>query len=229
MKPRRCPHCHGFTLIEMIITLCVFLLLAGAIFSIFGATLESASTLQDNQNREDSAQALESWLRHSFQALPADGVLISYHRDSQALPVSGVIWGAGADLRALDLQRQPNGNDLLRMANYQPDKDDSSLRSGDALKSAELTKFQEQVLSEDPALAWRPLMRDIKSMGWRFRKQSGGNWADTSVAGKPLVAELVFQAAGVKAAIVNDFWIPPLQPPGDPALPAAAPAVSVNP
>ena len=42
----------------MIITLCVFVLLAGAVFGIFSATLESVASLQNDQNRNDETEAL---------------------------------------------------------------------------------------------------------------------------------------------------------------------------
>jgi prepilin-type N-terminal cleavage/methylation domain-containing protein len=216
-------HPRGFTLIEMMITLGVFLLLAGAIFSIFGATLQSASTLEDNQNREDETQALGSWLRQSLLALPAEGNLVSYHRDGRPFDVSGIIWGAGDDLRALDLQPQANGNYTLRLASYRPGDAGSlsGLPPGPAGYTAALAAFQTQVFQDDPGLSWRPLIRDLKSVDWRFRTANVTVWQDTSVGGKPVLAEMTLQAAGATGPIVDDFWIPPVQSAG---LPTSAPA-----
>jgi prepilin-type N-terminal cleavage/methylation domain-containing protein len=222
----------GFTLIEMLITLSVFLLLAGAIFSIFGATLQGANTLQDDQNRSDQADALGAWLKQSFLDLPATGVLVSYHREGRPFHVSGVIWGAGDQLRALDLQEQPNGNYLLRYSTAPPPDQDFDVagQTGTAGYSAALIRFQTQVMADDPSLSWRVLVRDLKSADWRFRQPQALDWVDISSGGKPLVAELTVQLAGKPDAMVDDFWIPPVQPAslGTAAPPVAAPTV-VNP
>jgi prepilin-type N-terminal cleavage/methylation domain-containing protein len=215
----------GFTLIEMIITLSVFLLLAGAIFSIFGATLQSADTLQDDQNREDQSEALGAWLRQSFLALPAQGTLVSYHRNDRPFRVSGIIWGTADNLHALDLQAQANGHYLLRLA-VANEVADGTGPAQTAGYPAALAKFQTQVFDDDPALSWRVLVRDLQSADWRFRVANSTDWSDVATSGKPLLAELTFQPAAAAGAIVDDFWIPPVQPAGLPALvapPVAAP------
>jgi prepilin-type N-terminal cleavage/methylation domain-containing protein len=221
--------CRGFTLIEMLITLSVFLLLAGAIFSIFGATLEGATTLQDDQNRSDQSEVLGAWLRQAFLALPAEGVLVSYHRDDRPFHVSGVIWGTGDQLGALDLQPQANGNYALRYCTPPTDQNLTLAgQTGTTRYSAILIKFQGLVFNDDPSLNWRVLVRDLKSADWRFRAVNAVDWVDTSTGGKPLLAELTFQLAGKADSVVEDFWIPPVQPPnsGTAAPPVAAP---VNP
>ena len=111
---------RGFTLIEVVITLCVFVLLAAAVFGIFTATLESAASLQDNQTRNDQVEALGAWLKHSLLDVPARGSIVSYRREGIPFHVTGLAWGAGEDLQALDLHLQPNGQYTLRLAAYQP-------------------------------------------------------------------------------------------------------------
>ena len=214
----------AFTLIEMIITLSVFLLLAGAIFSIFGATLQSAATLQENQNREDSSQALAAWLRHIFIGLPADGVLFSYHRESESSGVSGIVWGSGNDLHALDVVAQPNGLWELRLAAYQSDNSQSEA----SMQAAVVAAFQTQILNHEQELTWRPLLRDLKRVSWQFRGVNSTTWVDATSGSKPNLVQLVFQPAGMLNEVVDDFWLPPLVPAGNPALPIATPSVSAN-
>lgn len=227
MNARSSKSRSGFTLIEMIITLCVFILLAGAIFSIFGATLQGATTLQDDQTRSDQTEALGAWLRESFLSLPAEGMLISYHRESDAFHVSGVIWDAGDQLRALDLQQEANGNYLLRLA-VGPETlagtgPDIAGQTGTASYTAALVKFRTAVFNDDASLPWRILVRELKSADWRFRAANSVTWMDSSSAGKPLLAEFTFQPAGSDQPIVDDFWIPPVQAPN---MGLAAPAVA---
>jgi prepilin-type N-terminal cleavage/methylation domain-containing protein len=204
----------GFTLIEMIITLCVFVMLAASVFGIFSATLESAGALRDNQNRQDQVEALAAWLEQSFLAMPANGTLVSYHRDGRPFRVSGIIWGSGSDLQALDLQMQANGNYTLRLATYaladsSSPGDQASNVTATAGYSPALARFQTQVFNDDAALTWRPLVRDLKSADWRFRTLNSTDWQDTFSNGKPVLTELTFQPAGTSSAIVDDFWIPP--------------------
>jgi prepilin-type N-terminal cleavage/methylation domain-containing protein len=214
MNARPCSGRSGFTLIEMIITLCVFVLLAAMVFSIFDATLESAGTLQDNQNRQDRAEALAAWLKQSLLALPANGTLVSYHREGRPFHVSGIIWGAGDDLQALDLQAQTNGSYTLRLASCvvsdsSSSDDQSANLTGAVGYSQALARFQTQVFNDDSALSWRPLIPDLKSADWRFRSLNTPDWQDTFTMGKPVLVQLTFLPPGTSSAIVDDFWIPP--------------------
>jgi prepilin-type N-terminal cleavage/methylation domain-containing protein len=229
MKMRSDTRRGGFTLIEVIITLCVFVLLAGAVLGIFSATLESAASLQDDQNRNDETEALGAWLKQSLLDLPAGGAVTSYHRDGIPFHVSGIIWGAGENLEALDLHLQANGNYLLRLATYEPPA--SSGRGIDGLTTASvpLSLFTAQVVNDNPALAWRPLVRDLKSANWRFRYFGRENWLDSAGGAKPVIAEFNFQVAGASDAITDDFWIPPTQPASNPALTPSTSTVTTNP
>jgi prepilin-type N-terminal cleavage/methylation domain-containing protein len=220
----------GFTLIEMVITLCVFLLLAAAVFGIFSATLESASTLQDNQARNDRTEALGAWLKRSLLDLPASGAIASYHRDGSPFHVSGLVWGAGQDLQALDLQLQPNGEYTLRLAAYRPQPSANQLTGQTALTSL-LPQFVSQVQQDNPTLSWRTLVRDLKSADWRFLAFNTSQWQDflTPSQQKPAIVELTFQPGGTTSLITDDFWIPPTLPASNLAIPIAPPAVSANP
>jgi prepilin-type N-terminal cleavage/methylation domain-containing protein len=199
----------GFTLIEMVITLCIFVMLAAAVFGIFSATLESVGSLQDNQNHEDQAEALGAWLKQSFLALPADGTILSLHREGAPFEVADLIWGDGDELRVLDLHLQADGNYTLRLASFVPSS------SSRALAVASLPRvFADEVTADDPSLEWRPLIRNIKTADWRFRLPNAAIWQDS--------------APGSLSAVTDDFWIPPLQPPNN-LVPAPAATVTANP
>jgi prepilin-type N-terminal cleavage/methylation domain-containing protein len=215
----------GFTLIEMIMTLCIFLLLAAAVFGIFSATLESSSSLQDNESRSDVTQALSGWLRQSLLDVPGTGTVASYRRPGIPFHVTGIVWGAGDDLQALDLQPQNNGEYTLRLAGYQPPPGAGTGVNGAVNSAASLSQFIALLVRDDPALSWRPLVRDVKSADWRFRVTGVPDWQDTASGQKPLLAEFTFQVAGASGPASDDFWIPPTLPP---QLGTAAP-VAANP
>jgi len=203
----------GFTLIEVIITLSIFLLLAGAVFGIFTATLESVASLQDNQNQSDETQALGAYLKKSFLDVPAQGTIASFHRDNAPFKVSGIIWGSGDDLRALDMQLQRNGYYTLRMTSYTP----PAFPQGPAL-----TIFQRQVVTNDSTLLWRPLLRDVRTADWRFREPNSSIWEEQTSSARPSLAEFTIELAGANLGVTDDFWIPPTQPAGNAVAAAAA-------
>jgi prepilin-type N-terminal cleavage/methylation domain-containing protein len=204
---------RGFTLIEVIITLSIFILLAAAVFGIFTATLESVAGLQDNQNQGDEVEALGAFLKKTFIDLPPEATIVSYHRDSVPFKVSGLIWGSHDNLHALDTQLQPNGFYTLRTASYTPPA---------TTPPEPLSTFQRQILTDDPSLFWRPLVRDIRSADWKFRTFGSPQWQDQTAGPKPALAEFAMQLAGANAVITDDFWIPPTQPAGNPVIAAAA-------
>ena len=220
----------GFTLIEVIITLCVFILLAAAVFGIFSATLESSSTLQDELSRKDSSEALGGWLRQSLLDLPASGTLTSYSRPGSPFHVSGIVWGAGEDLRALDLQLQSNGLYTLRLTTYQPSGNSGIGANGVIGPSVMMSQFTAEVVRDDGSLTWRPLVRDLKAADWRFRGFGGTNWQDAARGPKPVLAEFVFQISGTSSPVTEDYWIPPTQPLLNPIAGAStAPTVTATP
>ena len=198
---------RGFTLIEMMITLGVFLLLAGAVFQIFGATLTGAGELQDNQSREDKTEAFGAWLKHQFLALPAAGLVASYHRDGSLLRTTCLVWGPSGDLQALDLHTQPDGRYTLRLAQCPPSDTEADLPA--AVRS---DAFARQVMADDPALEWRPLLRDLTSGSWRFRSGGAHVWQDTANGDRESVIEFDFKAAGAAVDVTEDCWVPPVQP-----------------
>jgi prepilin-type N-terminal cleavage/methylation domain-containing protein len=204
--------CGGFTLIEMIITLCVFLLLASAVFSLFDATLESASSLQDNQARSDQADAMGAWLKKVFSSMPPNAQIVSLRREGVPFDASDIVWGTAESLNALDLHLQNNGLYTLRFA--------ASAASGSSLGNSNqgaLAEFSRQVLNDEPALPWRDLMRDLKMADWRFRSQNNTDWVDVAPGDRQLLVQFSFQLAASRKVVVDDCWIPPVvAPPGVP-------------
>ena len=212
MKPTPTAGRRGFTLIEMIITLCVFLLLAGAVFNIFNATLQGVAGLQDDQDQADQTEALHAWLAASFLAVPEGGLFVSYRRENSPFDVSNLVWQSGRQLEALDLSLQPNGHYTLRLAVASP--------------ALDATDFERAVLQDDPSLAWRPLVHDIVAADWRFRGRSDQDWEQAAPGGRELLVQFTYQVAGTRRAVVDDCWIPPLAPAHDFSSLVAANAVS---
>ena len=209
---RRQKSVRGFTLVEVIVTMGVFILLAASVFGIITGVLQSASTLQENQNHRDQIAALNAYLKQKLQGLPAREVLLSYRRgDGEGLAQNGIILSDNGNGTAIDAKVQANGYYTLRIATY----------------SAEVAQ-RTDVIKDDSNLTWTPLIQDVKTISWKFQDINTPQWLDqwSNPNIKPNLVELSILLAGDIQATTMDFWIPTiiptsltpgLQPNGQPA------------
>ena len=208
---------RGFTLVEMVITLTVFVLLSAAIFGIISGVLESAGSLQDNQNRGDQAMALQAFFRRQLAGLPATGVVASYKRgDSEGLEQNGIFFGSSEYLTAVDAKVQANGLYTFRTTTLLPG----------AGANSNPAAFLQLLTTDDPSLSWRPLVHDVKDVSWKFQASGASSWIDhwESPSGKPNMIEFSVLIAGDLRPTVTDVWLPPLVTPPV-ASPTAPPTV----
>jgi prepilin-type N-terminal cleavage/methylation domain-containing protein len=198
---------RGFTLLEMVITLVVFVLLAGAVFGIMTGVMQGASTLQDNQNHSDQLIALNAFLKKKLAEMPAQSSLMSYRRgDGEGLDQNGLLFAYENLAEAIDAKVQANGYYTLRMASYDPTMAQNGVAPGDILSAA--------VLRDDPTLNWTPLVHDLKDIEWKFQDLNSTQWVDQWSNGstKPNLIECSLQLAGDLQPITMDFWMPRLVP-----------------
>ena len=198
---------RGFTLIEMMMALTIFILLAGAVFGIMTGVLQGTATLQDSQAHRDVVDALDLFLKQQFSSIPPSGSLTSYIRgDGDGLDQTGVIYGTGAQATAIDAIRQPNGYYTLRLTTY------VSTYVNGTLPDARQT-LQIMVSNNDPELAWTPLVKDLKDLSWKFEDQNATQWADLWIGnGKPSFIEFSVLPAGDLVAAKMDYWLPKVDP-----------------
>jgi prepilin-type N-terminal cleavage/methylation domain-containing protein len=195
----------GFTLVEMIITLTVFVILSAAIFGIVSGVLQSASSLQQNQNRADETTALRTYLDSSLNELPGGSQLTSYRRgDGEGLGQNGIIFGTDNLLTAVDAQMQANGLYTLRTCTF--------ATTGTDANSA--TKFTQLVCGNDPSLSWTGLLRDVKDISWHFQELNNAVWAEewSNASHKPNLVEFTITLAGDLQPTTMEFWLPPVVP-----------------
>jgi type II secretory pathway pseudopilin PulG len=194
---------RGFTLVEMVVTLGVFILLAASVFGILSAILQSSSALADDQFREDEAGALTGYLQHQFRHIAERGLALTYRRAGQEQG-PGLIFGTASKMVALEAAPAPNGLCLLRETRFVPPRG-SQL---DARTQALL--LERMVLRDDDALVWTPLLRDVRTLAWRFQDAKQAVWTtvlpDTGT--QPALIELTLEIAGDRHERTADFWIP---------------------
>lgn len=194
----------GFTLLEMVITLGIFILLATAVFGLMTGVLESTSTLQDNQNHHDQIVALNAYLKNKLTSMPAVGTLVSYQRGTgDGLLQNGIVYGLATQASAIDAKPQANGYYLLRLTTYIP-----PTGPGQLPQDARQVLLQ-AVTADDPTLVWTPLITDLKTLDWRFLDFNATLWVDIwGSASKPNLVEFSMQPAGDLQPTTMDFWIP---------------------
>jgi len=216
---------NGFTLLEMMITLAIFLLLAAAVFGILTGVLQTSSSLQDNQNRRDQTVSLNAFLKKKLGEMSAQSVLISYKRgDGEGLLQNGIIFGQDEMVTAIDAKIQANGYYTLRFAAYDP-----AMMPNGSSASPE-TIFYDAIANDNTSVNWKPLIRDIKTLDWKFQDLNSTQWFDqwSNAGAKPNLVEFSMQGAGDLQPSTMDFWIPRIAPvsiviPPQPTTPPATP------
>jgi prepilin-type N-terminal cleavage/methylation domain-containing protein len=198
---------RGFTLFEMMITVTVMLILAVMVFTLMTGVLRSASTLQDNQDRNDRLSSLYAFLMHKLTMLPARSTIASYTRgDGEGLVVSGIIFGNTNLATAIDGKLQDNGLYVLRMTSF------ATSEAGQQSQDARQTLTQ-SVTTDDPTLTWTTLLKDVKTMTWKFQDATQVQWDDTwTQSATPNLVEFDLQGGGDVQPTTMDFWVPKINP-----------------
>jgi prepilin-type N-terminal cleavage/methylation domain-containing protein len=189
---------RAFTLVEMVITLSVFLLLAGMVFAILISVLQATTQLEDNRDRGDTASALRAFLRTQLQEPSGDDQMMSYHLDGNAADAGGLAYSVDGHWAALDTDPQPNGLYTLRAGRLP------------FSVAPNIQLFVRDVLGRDPHIAWIVLQRDVRMFNWRFLDFKATQWTDTwqNPLGRPNLAECTYESSGQLQASVMDLWIP---------------------
>jgi len=208
-SPVRCRSIKGFTLLEMMITLAIFVLLCAAIFGIVSGVLKGSAGLVDNQNRQDQVVALNAYLKNKLADLPAQSFLLSYRRGTgDGLKLNGIVFGGNGGSIAIDATPQPNGLYLLRRGILPMT---GSMPAGGG---AAVVLPPGLLQDEDATLDWVPLIHDVKSIEWKFQQPTSTLWEEqwSNTANKPNIVEFTIQLAGDLQPTTMDFWIPPIAP-----------------
>jgi hypothetical protein len=187
----------------MMITLAIFMLLAAAVFGILTGVLQSTSTLQDNQNHRDQVAALNAFLKKNLGEMPAQSTITSYQRgDGEGLVQNGVIFGTVNLATAIDAKVQANGYYTLRLATMP-----SVIMNGQVQDARSL--LQQSVTTDDPTLAWRPLITDIKTLDWQFLDFGQTVWVELwNSSANPNLVQFSMQPAGDLQPTSMYFWLP---------------------
>jgi hypothetical protein len=187
----------------MMITLSVFLILSIMIFDLMSGVLQSASTLQDNQNRSDEVSSLYNFIKTRLTMMPSRSTVASYTRgDGEGLIQNGIIFGNTNLATAIDGKIEPNSLYLLRLTSFATEADAQDPQDA-------RTVLMQAVTTDDPTLVWTPLIKDVKTLAWKFQDAALVQWDDTWTAtATPNLIEFTLQAPGETQTTTMDFWVP---------------------
>ncbi len=209
-KPRH----HGFTLLELVISIGLLAILVGMVFGTARTSLALGNTIVKSQNEEMLHQAFFELLNQRFSSLPGntrfdlkvEGSGTHYITDLtlQNVPLS-FTWGGQARVaKAVQLCTVKRRSGYLDIVlKYYPEE---------ILKDSE-SNFSSQ--TENKPYAEIVLLTDVRFFEWRVLDGRSMEWQyDWDLRGRlPLQLELTLAIGAKGEEIRQIFWVPPKQNP----------------
>lgn len=197
----------GFTLLEVLLAISIFVLLAGAIYFVVASSVAVGEMVGDHQITSRGLDACERFLRDGFRNLPAAAQIEVGTRDMGQL-------GTAIDLV---IRRAVGGFSIGNMDASGSSVVLSAMPDGRGKARLSLTRFAEK-LSESELQAhlaraeWLPLLEDIDALRWRFRPPGVPRFAEIwkRGQGRPEFVELEISAAG-RETMTWVFCLPALK------------------
>ncbi len=191
---------RGFTLLEVILAMVIMLLLAGAIYSISSASIESTKEVIAEQFAMRRLAGFLQIVRTAFLNLPANGTLFLSNDSHNTIPdlvfenATGLFGVASLAGGTLTLSAQPNSDGSRTF---------SILRIPKNVQGVALEQFYDHT-------SWIKLLPKVQKPTWSFFYQ--GEWVDEWPRGspRPLLVRLRMEVAGFPETIESIFYVPAL-------------------
>lgn len=197
----------GFTFIEIVVVLIIFVLLAGGIYATVNAAITASAVLSEENIRSQRLSAFIGLLRRTFHNLPATarvsgGVRVEGGRGIPEIVLRdapGVFeWGAGGT---------SSGTILLSAVPRLGGGMQFSLLS---LPSSLGEQERLEALQDGK---WMRLLPDLREARWRFFDEAQQDWREDWPEGmdRPKLIELSLQQLGEEVPRSYVFWLPPVE------------------
>lgn len=215
---------RGFTLIEMVLALTIFVLLIAGIFAIANSSIELSSDLAYAQERALMRQNLIEFLRKSFRSLPGDTELELRVQNVGGTYLPTLVVYAGGSAFSPGPALPPEAS----LEVYVEERPGGYLRVGVRALDAEQTFAARQNRPVKVARGSEiPLLDNVGRFEWRFYNGRTNQWENywKLGQGRPLFAELSL-VLDDRREVRAVFWIPPIVRPaatGVPGAPGGAP------
>lgn len=195
---------QGFTLIEVMLALMIFTLLAGAVFTSVQAVSSASAVLGVEQLRARKIDAFLTWVRRGFRNLSGRSEVILRTRDSG---------GAG---RAVELiiRRAPGAFSLGEFDANGGEVVLSAIPDGRGTATISVTRFPSSMSVSDSVkflekAEWLPLLEGVRTLQWTFWNPDEQKFIEEWTEGQPL-PKLVHLKMGLDSGeIVEAVFRPP--------------------
>jgi|GEM_PF-505763 len=205
----------GFTLLEVILAMAIMVLLAGAIYSISSAAIESTKETIVEQFTMRRIAGFLQITRNAFLNLPANGAIFLSNDSNNSIPdlnfenATGLFGIASLGGGTLTLSAQPSSDGTRTF---------SILRIPKNIQGNDLTHFYENA-------SWVKLLPKVQKPHWSFFYN--GDWVDEwpRGSGRPQLVRLEMEVAGLQEPLETIFYVPAIakknfeRPLGIPVIP----------
>ena len=193
-------HSRAFTLLEIVVAMAVFSVIAVSVFGVIDATMVSSGELQASQRINRETTAFIELCRKTFATLPAAAVIHSDPAEATAPDGQELLftnapsifsWGDNSlnyGTTTLGVRAQDDGNFSLSISrsDFVPPDDDASPAGNGITPDAMLEP-------DDQGRYWLALIPDLQWVQWRFYDPNINDWTDTWTQGaRPHLVELQF-------------------------------------
>jgi prepilin-type N-terminal cleavage/methylation domain-containing protein len=200
----------GFTLLEIIIALSVFLIIIAGVFAIAKGSMELSEDLTASQERAMTRQNFIEFLRSSFRRIPGDGELLLAVENQRGTYVPTLTVFNGGDAFSPGPSLPPDTSVEL----FAQDMPGGSLRIGLRLFDSQQTNtmrlgtYKRRPPSKNDVVL--PLIANVQRFEIRFLDSNSGKWENNWKSPvRPLFAEMLLTLDdGIQSRSV--FWIPPI-------------------
>jgi type II secretory pathway component PulJ len=181
----------GYLLLEVLLALAVFSLIAVMIFQIIHTTLQATAGVNFLQSQQEKVDGICELLRRNISEMPQSSIFQTRTKDKMVelifrnAPFSFSWNNENAQFGTVVIsgRSQSDGRVALSVLQDAHDASDSYVDAG-----------------KDRSLDWFQLTNDLDQLSWRFFSEADGKWLpDWTNAGlKPSLIELNFRLAGRK-------------------------------
>lgn len=196
---------RAFTLFEVLVSIAIFLLLAGGIFASVQAAFSASNQVALSQLESERAEAFQNLLRKFFATLPPEAKVELRQRRlaGRGDVVELLAWPVPTFLRFGE-----NANDGIALAGVPDGRGNFRISLG-YFSADDPPEKRDRVLEEG---TWLPLLPDVKNLTWRLAPARNPVLTDKwdTASGRPGLAELTYQTTA-GAGGTYAYWIPSLQ------------------